>query len=292
MEHTSSFVGPSRTLVILHRMHWTKSTKKQVYEAPEVVKLTSEDASALFDQQAESNMNPDTLKLRALVLSDDPQLSTIFQTLFSKLKVVSRCCGEENEALTQLLGHKFEAIVLDFDSFRGILPTREKLHENHANRNLVVFAVASEESRNAAMQHGASFVFDRPLDQIRIAKVLRTAYGLMLRDRREYFRLAIESPVALRRNSGEILECKTINISRTGMAISTPISFARGETIELSLRIHEMGMSINAIGKIIWDDRHGKAGICFECKNAEESASFSAWLNNRFYAQFDVSDNS
>lgn len=291
MEQASSFVGPPRTLVILHRMHWTKSTKKRFYEAPQVVKLTSKDATARLDQGPGTHMNPDTLKLRALVLSNDPELGPIFEALFSKLKIVSQCCSEENEALAQLLGHKFEAIVLDFDSFRGILPTREMLHQNHANRNLVVFAVTSEESRNKAMQHGASFVFDRPLDQVRIAKVLRTAYGLMLRDRREYFRLAIESPVALRRNSGEILEGKTINVSRTGMAISTPISFASGETVELSLRIPDMGISIGGIGKIIWDDRHGKAGICFECKTLEESASFSAWLDNRFYEQLDVSDN-
>jgi DNA-binding response OmpR family regulator len=265
---------------------------KHTYEAPQAVELTAEAASTRFDNHAIMKMSSETLKMRALILTGDQNLVQVFGSLFNNFKIITHSCSSESEARVELSSHKYEAVVLDFDKFAGVLPTYDKLRENRANKNLVVFAIATQGSRRKAAENGASFIFERPLEEARIAQVLRTAYGLMLRDRRDYFRLGVELPVALRRSSGEVLQCKTINISRSGMALLTPSPFEANETVELNFRVDEMGATIHGTGKIIWDDRHGKAGISFECKRPEQFASFSAWLDNRFYCQFDTSSSS
>lgn len=263
------------------------SSGEQIVSGHNVVTSTAETAPMIGKVSG-----PDVLRMHALLLTADEEIRKIFNTLFSNLKLVTEYCDNEAEALTQIFTHKFETVVLDFDTFRGTLPSREKLQQNRANKNLVVFAIATGEAKRAATEYGANFIFDRPVEPARIAQVLRTAYGLMLRDRREYFRLAVALCVSVRRISGEILDCKTINVSRNGMALSTPSAFQVGEDVELNLRVDEIALSLLGIGKIIWDDQHGKAGIFFECKKPEQYAPFSSWIDNRFYLQFDLVKNS
>ncbi len=234
----------------------------------------------------------DALRMRALLLTADDDIRKTFEALFSDIKIIVQCCSDTATAETQIFSHKFETVVLDFDTFPGALPGRERLQQNRANKNVVIFAVATGEARRKAVEYGASFIFDRPINPSRIAQVLRTAYGLMLRDRREYFRLPVELNVSIRRKSGEIVNCKTINVSRNGMAMSTPGTFEAGEDVEINLRIEDVALSVLGIGKIIWDDRHGKAGAAFHCKSPEQQSSFSSWLDNHFYAQFDLAKNS
>lgn len=236
--------------------------------------------------------DPDALKMRALLLTADDDLRKTFEALFSDIKIIVQSCGDEATAESQIFSHKFETVVLDFDTFPGALPGRERLQQNRANKNIVIFAIATGEARRKAVEYGASFIFDRPINPSRIAQVLRTAYGLMLRDRREYFRLPVELSVSIRRRSGEIVNCKTINVSRNGMAMSTPSTFTIGEDVEINLRVEDVALSVLGIGKIIWDDRHGKAGAAFDYKNQEQQSAFSSWLDNHFYAEFDLAKNS
>ncbi len=64
-------------------------------------------------------------------------------------------------------------------------------------------------------------VIERPLVASQLLPLLRAAYGLMLQDRRRYFRLVVELPVSIRTRSGVEFKCKTINISSEGMALRT-----------------------------------------------------------------------
>lgn len=228
-------------------------------------------------------------RMKAFVLTPDANTGSLFTALFEEIGVTAEHCDQLEKAASWFLTDKFDALVLDFDNATQDIPDLKNVRERHSNRNAIVFAVATgAAARRRAFELGTSFVFERPLLPSRIAQVLRTAYGLMLRDRREYFRLSIELPVVIRRNSGIDLQCTTLNLSRTGMAVATPSPFESGESITLAFRIPTSEAPVKASGKIIWDDKHGKAGIAFECPDAEVESRFTSWLDGQFYTKFDI----
>lgn len=71
------------------------------------------------------------------------------------------------------------------------------------------------------------------------------------------------------------------------MAVATPSPFAIGSTVSLEFEVPGQ-LRVQACGRIIWDDKHGKAGIAFTCADTNLQRRFSIWLDEQFYTRFDV----
>ena len=56
---------------------------------------------------------------------------------------------------------------------------------------------------------------------------LKAAYGLIIRERRRYFRCPVEAPVVIRRTSMPTVHGHTVNVSEGGMSITTVASLGR-----------------------------------------------------------------
>jgi PilZ domain-containing protein len=263
---------------------------KRIYSAPDIRRLTPQDASSRFDAPNAQPVTEESFRMQALVLTQDEEVFRVFRMSFLTFQIAARHCARESDIQAELSANKFEAIVLDFDNFAGALPDWHSLHQNHANKHMVVFAIATGATRSSAAEYGASFIFDRPLEPVRIAQVVRTAYGIMLRDRREYFRLTIQLPVLLRPPSGRELQCETINLSKNGMAVHTPSPFRICETLQFSLTVYEIAESVYGNTEVIWDDGHGKAGLKFQGGAVKAYARFSAWLDDCFYSLYDLAN--
>jgi hypothetical protein len=152
-----------------------------------------------------------------------------------------------------------------------------------------LLAIATNDAaKKRASGYGPAFVLERPLVALRVARVLRAVYGLMVQDRRRYFRLAIELAVSIRTSSGAELKCKTINISSEGMALHTPSPLQSGETVGVVFAIPNPGPLMIAEATVIWDDKHGKSGLQFHFANSQDKDRISEWLDSEFYMQPNV----
>ena len=97
---------------------------------------------------------------------------------------------------------------------------------------------------------------------------------------RRYFRCAVSLPVSLRTNAGDRLKCMSINISSNGLALNTPTPLELGAEINLVVEL-TTETSIAGKGVVIWDDKHGKAGIHFRCNSPEIQSQLNAWLERQ-----------
>ena len=61
----------------------------------------------------------------------------------------------------------------------------------------------------------------RPLSAASIDLSLKAAYGLMIRERRRYFRCPVEVRVAILRAAMQTVHGHTVNISEGGLSITT-----------------------------------------------------------------------
>jgi hypothetical protein len=208
----------------------------------------------------------------------------LFRQLFAEISIIVQGCEDESAAIEILAKSKLDALVLDFDNVSASEPLIKSLRASPSNKNAVLFAAATYgAAKQKAFEHGTSFIFERPFVAEQIRLVLRTAYAQMLRERRKYFRLAVELNVSIERSSGSLVLGKTTNLSQNGMAVITPTPLENGETIKLSFQVPGAKLTLNAEGSVVWDDRHGKAGINFQCASAEDQSRFAAWLDHEFY---------
>lgn len=228
---------------------------------------------------AEPELHPG---MKALIVGHDPEMISVFSHLFREKRIEAQKCLLESAALHQLSSAKFEAIVLDFDGVADCPNILAKLPR--PNERVLVIAVASSSgNKEAATRAGATFVIERPLIPAQIRDLLRLAYGRLLRDGQQYFRLAIELPVSIRDGSGTVRQCTTLNSSQTGMAVRGSSSFIVGESVTLAFAIPNTDIVVSAEGKIIWDDKHGKTGISFECVNTLAQSRYYEWLHDHFF---------
>jgi CheY-like chemotaxis protein len=232
-----------------------------------------------------------TTEIHALLISRDAEMSVVFSRMFEEIGVATETCSDESHISDILSQSKFEALVLDFDNIRSALPIICSLREGSSSRDAIVFTVATQvPDRQIALAHGANFAFERPFLLPQIREALQTAYALMLRDRRRYFRCPAENPVRLTRRSGEIVQGLTTNISGNGMAVAAACPLEIGERLEVSFYMSEPDLKIEAVGTVVWDDKHGKSGISFECSSIEVGKRLGAWLDAQFYRRLKMSN--
>jgi hypothetical protein len=132
---------------------------------------------------------------------------------------------------------------------------------------------------------GANFVFERPFVTQEIRRALYAAYERMLGERRRYFRCALELPVLIiRSSSGLSLECVTMNVSSSGMAVKTATQLSQGEAVYISF-VPPDKFTVRATGVVIWDDKHGKSGIRLQCSGPEMQHRLASWLDSQLAAQ-------
>jgi DNA-binding response OmpR family regulator len=220
--------------------------------------------------------------LKALLVCRDPEMMAIFSHLLSEKRIESEECSLETAAIEKLSSEKYDAVVLDFEHLAGCAKILNNLPR--PNQNALVIALAPRSGvKEIASQIGAGFIIERPLVPTQIRSLLNAAYGRILRDRQAYFRLAVELPVWIRRESGNVLECFTVNLSQRGMSVKTPSPFQIGEQISIGFAIPNADVYVSAEGKIIWDDKHGKAGISFQCTSHSAEKRFFEWLHDQFF---------
>jgi hypothetical protein len=218
--------------------------------------------------------------MNALVVGRDPDMIRLFSRLFAEKHIHTQACLESG-ALEQLSSDKFEAVVFDCDEFPSCTEILKSLPR--PNKNVLVLALASaSEMKQTLSNLGASFVVERPLQESPVRELMRQAYGRMLRDGQSYFRLTVQLPISVRRESGVIVQCTTLNVSQTGMAVNSTSGFIIGEEISIVFAIPNTEISVSGKGRIIWDDKHGKAGISFACTDTFVQARFWEWLHDQF----------
>jgi DNA-binding response OmpR family regulator len=272
---TAAFIAGSASGAVVTYLR----PKHGLTELLRLLKMTAPAANRSGDNDARFVM-------KALVIARDPEMVGILSDAFREKRISTQQCSAEI-AVEQLSSDKFAAVVLDFDQLPGCDHVLQNLPG--ANKRVVVIAVASgTAAKTIASRLGASFMLERPLDPGRLRELVTSAYGRMLRDSQVYFRLAVQLQVSVRRSDGNLLHCTTLNVSQTGMAVKTPAVFTIGETIQLAFAIPNTDIFVSAEGKVIWDDKHGKAGISFECASSSADEAFHDWLHDHFHMNLET----
>lgn len=217
----------------------------------------------------------------ALLVSNDGITIKQVRESMQQFDMNPEVCGDVGAALVLLNQRKFEAVIVDLllgDAANEVL---DKVRRSPSNRTAVIFAVSGNDAETAgAFKAGTNFVLRRPLSAASIGRSLKVAYGLILRERRRYFRCPVEFPVAICRPGMAEIHGQTLNISENGIAIATSIALQPGVKVQVHFALPGDELRFVVGATICWC-KESYLGLQFSSVSARLTSALQEWLLHR-----------
>jgi hypothetical protein len=213
----------------------------------------------------------------ALVFCKDPPTRQLILESLHPLAILPEVCEDGVVAASLLDKQKFEAVIVDLVLGEEALLVLRQLRLSRANRTAVSFAITTPAQTS---RPDSTFVLQRPLSELAISQTLRAAFGMMVRERRRYFRCPVAIPAFLRARQPADLLCQTVNISEGGIAIKVPATLD-SEFALLRFSLPGRTSQLFAETKVVWRGQGGMLGLQFESLAAPQKQELQEWLARR-----------
>lgn len=213
----------------------------------------------------------------ALVFCKDaPTRQLILESLLP-LAILPEICEEGVVATSLLDKQKFEAVIVDLLLGDEAVLLLRQLRLSRANRTAVTFAITTGRESQGSARPDSTFVLQRPLSVTAICQTLRAAFGLVVRERRRYFRCPVEIPAFVRARQPEDLLCRTVNISEGGIAIKVPTALDSDAAL-VRFSLPGRTNQLFAETRVVWRGPGGVVGLQFQSLPAQEKSELQEWL--------------
>ena len=219
----------------------------------------------------------------ALLVSDDSMNIHQLSRALGEVSIRPDLCREVPEALRLLHTRKFDAVIVDSHLGAQSASVLEEVRSSASNRTAVTFAIDSI-GMDSSMRKLSSFVFDGPISSDSVRRTLRAGYGMILRERRRYFRCpTCISVLILKRPTCEV-RCHSINISEGGLALNTSVSFKPGELVQLRFALPGRQDPWTMEGTVCWE-KVERIGVRFASISPERKNELQEWLARKLEEQ-------
>jgi diguanylate cyclase (GGDEF)-like protein/PAS domain S-box-containing protein len=217
----------------------------------------------------------------ALLVSADPSTIQQFSLALRELSISPDACQDAASAALLLKRRKFDAVIVDLQLGEQSEDILDEAQLSPSNRTAVTFGIGDKDAEvTSAFRKKSQFVFERPVSAQSIHKTLKPAYGLILRERRRYFRCPVSTPVTIQRENRQQVRCFSLNISEGGMALSTQVPLLPGERVRVQFPLPDHEVPLLAESTICWS-KTGHSGVRFLSISDEQKSELQAWLSQK-----------
>jgi hypothetical protein len=214
----------------------------------------------------------------ALLVSADPIMIQQFSHALQELSISPEVCEEVPVAIALLNRRKFEAVIVDLQLGEDCGRILDEVRVSLSNRTVVTFAIGSDNVEStAAFRRRTSFVFERPVSAKSIRATLKPAYGMILRERRRYFRCPALIPVTILIKNMPEVRCHSVNISEGGMALRIVVPFRLGEEVQIQFTLPGREIPFSVKSTVRWL-KSSLLGVRFVSLSSEHKSELQGWL--------------
>lgn len=174
---------------------------------------------------------------------------------------------------------KIDGVFVDLD-VSGALGIMESIRKGTSNSKVVIFAcVAHTRDYTQALSAGANFLLRKPLNEDSIELHITIAKELLERERRRYFRHAVNLSAVLK--DGEVEQhARLTNLSEGGMAVRATKPLRHSAVLDFQFDLPP-GRTISGKGQVAWTNTEGMAGITLQIFDASGRDHLESWLTTR-----------
>jgi hypothetical protein len=197
-----------------------------------------------------------------------------------QLDIAVEVCTDVSIALRMLDRRKFEVVIVDLQLGETTRAVLERLRRSPSNQTAVTFAIADNTSSVFRFSSEASFVMKRPLTMDSIGRILKVAYGLIVRERRRNFRCPVIVPAICKSNTEEF-HCEAVNISEGGLALVASVGLRPGTQLAVQFTLPGQLTEFSIQSEICWYDEQGRAGLRFSSLSRHQQSELQEWLSQK-----------
>jgi CheY-like chemotaxis protein len=212
-----------------------------------------------------------------LLCKDAPTRQLIVESL-QPLAIGAKVCEDGVVAASLLDKQKFEAVIVDLQLGDEAHLVLRQLRFSRANRTAVTFAITPGAGPQASARPDSTFVLQRPLSPASVCQTLRAAFGMVVRERRRYFRCPVEIPALVRAQQPEDILCRTVNISEGGIALKIPASLDQDSSALVRFSLPGRSNQLFAETTVVWCGEGGLVGLQFQSLAAPQKSELQEWL--------------
>jgi len=194
------------------------------------------------------------------------------------LAILPELCEEGMVAASLLDKQKFEAVIVDLLLGDEAALLLRQVRLSRGNRTAVTFAITAGGRAQTSPRPDSTFVLQRPLSSVAVNHTLRAAFGMVVRERRRYFRCPIAIPAFVRARQPEDLICQTVNISEGGIAIKVPATLDPDSTALVRFSLPGHSNQLFAETAVVWCGEGGLVGLQFQSLPAAQKQELQEWL--------------
>jgi PilZ domain len=216
---------------------------------------------------------------RTLLVSQDSAIIAELTEWMGRFAISTEVCADVGIAFGLLNHRKFEAVIVDLKLGEQSSALLEKVRLSPANRTAVTFAI-TDSGGQVPKSEATNFVMERPLSPSSVERMLRAAYGMIVRERRRYFRCPVKIPAEILGNGAEVY-CQTMNISEGGLAVSTSVPLKPGARVGVQFTLPDQLIEFIPKSEISWYDERSRAGLQFMALASNLQSELNGWLARR-----------
>jgi CheY-like chemotaxis protein len=221
------------------------------------------------------------MNLDALLITRDNALLEILRPVLEKVSVNVQASPELSRSKDLLAKQKFDAVIIDCDDLPDGFDLLKSLRQTESNSKSVAFAVLNgKTTTQQAFEIGANFVLQKPLSPLHASRCFNAALNFMVRERRRYFRHAVDMPLRISLPHQE-LTATTTNLSEGGMAIRVIGKLPKDAAAQFRFTLPGVGTTLDLKGQVAWADGTGHAGVRFIEVPQSSQYQLEKWLTDR-----------
>jgi ActR/RegA family two-component response regulator len=218
---------------------------------------------------------------RVLIVSNNAVAVGQIKDSLQRFALFPEQCPKLSLALERLNRAKFEAVVIDLQLGSQAEVVLQAVRQAPSNKHAVVFTVSDNRAdASGAFRAGSTFVLLRPLSRGLINLSFKAAYGLIVREKRRYFRCPVEVPVAILRTALPAVHGSTVNVSEGGMSIAANASLGSGDPVQLQFALPGDEFQFVVEAAVCWANQP-QIGMRFTFFSPHLASRLQEWLSRQ-----------
>jgi len=220
------------------------------------------------------------MKLTALLVSRDRPSLRVLTALLDVLQIEHQTCYSSADAVEWLVRGHHSALIVDFDLVGAGQVARMAPMATPRRKPAVYAMVSAFTPVGGAFQSGVNFVLYKPLIYEQVARSLHAGQRLMRPNPRHSHRHPLEALVHLQLGTAG-LPAIMLDLSEQGLALQAPEPLPAVHNVPLHFYLPGTSHLVEGIGKVIWTDDDGRAGMFFSRLTPASRHHLKNWLAKR-----------
>jgi CheY-like chemotaxis protein len=221
--------------------------------------------------------------VEALLLTNDQQAARMLKRVLDSFAIPVRNAESVAGARAFLQKQKIDAALIDCDVPDAPALITE-LRSGKANRMSVVFAITGPQiSQKQAFDLGASFVLPKPISVDLAMRSVRASHGLILRERRRYFRHEVNATASLSFGDVRDLTADLVNLSEGGALFALARRPDMKGNVNIRMNLPGLREPFSAGAEFVWNsDKSARTAVRFTNFSGNSKTNLEQWLTKKF----------